>query len=260
MKKKIFSLFVELTGNPTSSMLLKSFTQSRISQLLIRPFATTYQINQDEMEYPLAHYKSLQALFTRNLKSGARSIDSAPQNLVSPVDGCISTVGKVDEHNTFMIKKQSYSLTKIFGDVEKAATYKNGSFFILYLSPSHYHHFHYPISGTVISRYALGSISYPVNNLGLRFGKSPFSTNHRLISELQTEFGKVAIVKVGALNVNSIHLHSSSKECIKGAEFGHFSFGSTVILFIEDNCSFTTTIPMNSEVKVGQPIGEWIKS
>jgi phosphatidylserine decarboxylase len=257
MKKKIFSLFVELTGNPTSSMLLKSFTQSRISQLLIRPFATTYQINQDEMEYPLAHYKSLQDLFTRNLKVGARSIDLTSNTLISPVDGCLSSVGKVDEHHTFMIKNQSYSLTKIFGDVEKAATYKNGSFFILYLSPSHYHHFHYPISGTIFSRYALGSISYPVNNLGLRLGNRPFSTNHRLISEMQTEFGKVAIVKVGALNVNSIHLHSSSKECRKGAEFGHFSFGSTVILFIEDNCSFTPKASMNSEVIVGQPIGEW---
>lgn len=259
MKKKIFRLFVELSGNPTSSKLLKSFTQSRMSRLLIRPFATTYQINQDEMEYPLAQYKSLQDLFTRNLNGGARSIDPTPNTLISPVDGCISSVGKVDEHYSFTIKEQSYSLTKIFGDDKKAATYKNGSFFILYLSPSHYHHFHYPISGTVISRYALGSISYPVNNLGLRFGKSPFSTNHRLISELQTEFGKVAIVKVGALNVNSIHLRSSTKECIKGAEFGHFSFGSTVILFIEDNYLFTPTVTKNSEVKVGQPIGEWRK-
>jgi phosphatidylserine decarboxylase len=259
MKKKIFRLFVELSGSPISSILLKSITQSRISRLLIRPFATTYQINQEEMEYPISHYKSLQDLFTRNLKVGARSIDSTPNTLVSPVDGCLSAVGKVDENDTFMIKGQSYSLSKIFGDIKKAATYKNGSFFILYLSPSHYHHFHYPISGTVMSRYALGSISYPVNNLGLRFGKSHFSTNHRLISELQTEFGKVAIVKVGALNVNSIHLSSSSKECAIGAEFGHFSFGSTVILFIEDNYLFTPTATKDSEVKVGQSIGEWRK-
>ncbi|QUW22435.1 phosphatidylserine decarboxylase [Sporosarcina sp. Marseille-Q4063] len=114
------------------------------------------------------------------------------------------------------------------------------------------------ISGTVISRYALGSISYPVNNLGLCFGKSPFSTNHRLFSELQTEFGKVAIVKVGALNVNSIHLRSSSKECMKGAEFGHFSFGSTVILFLENNYLFTASVIKNSEIKVGQPLGKWV--
>ncbi|WP_210468830.1 phosphatidylserine decarboxylase [Sporosarcina sp. 6E9] len=259
MKKKIFRLFVELTGNPTSSKILKFITQSRMSRLLIRPFANTYQINQDEMEYPLAHYKSLQDLFTRNLKVGARSIDTSSNSLISPVDGCLSAVGKVDEQDTFIIKNQSYSLAKIFGDDKKASTYKNGSFFILYLSPSHYHHFHYPISGTIFSRYALGSISYPVNNLGLRLGNRPFSTNHRLISEIQTEFGKVAIVKVGALNVNSIHLNSSSKECIKGAEFGHFSFGSTVILFIEDHYTFTPTVPMNSEVKVGQPIAEWIK-
>ena len=90
-------------------------------------------------------------------------------------------------NDTFMSKNQSYSLTKIFGDKKERRFIKMVIIIILYLSPSHYHHFHFPISGTIISRYALGSISYPVNNLGLRLGNSPFSTNHRLISELETD-------------------------------------------------------------------------
>ena len=259
MKKKLFRLFVELTGNPIASMLLKFFSQSKISGLLVKPFAKAYQINLDEMEYPINEYKSLQEFFTRNLKEGVRLIDFSPNTLISPVDGFLSAVGKIDEQHTFRVKNQSYSLNKIFGDKEKAKIYKNGYYYLLYLSPSHYHHFHFPIAGKIISRYALGSISYPVNSFGLRLGNSPFSTNYRLISELETDFGKLAMVKVGALNVNSIHIHSSSKEAIKGAEFGHFSFGSTVILFIEENSHFKSTIEMNHEVKLGQTIGKWIK-
>ena len=258
MKKALFRSFVELTGNPVSSALLKSFSSSIVSRPLIRPFSNFYRISNDEMEYPISHYKSLQSLFTRNLKPGIRQINPSPHALISPVDGIVSGAGKIANDQTFFIKGHQYRINEIMGTEKKAAPYKNGSYFIFYLSPSHYHHFHYPVTGKLVSRYALGGVSYPVNSLGLRLGQSPFSTNHRLISEMETTFGKVAIVKVGALNVNSIQLLNSSKDCIKGNDFGYFSFGSTVILFLENNPHFTPTIKLNSEVRVGQPVGNWL--
>ncbi|KAA0964885.1 phosphatidylserine decarboxylase [Sporosarcina sp. ANT_H38] len=257
MKKALFKSFVELTGNPVSSALLKSFTSSRLSLPFVKPFSNAYRINNEEMEYPISHYKSLQALFTRSLHEGARHVDSSPNTLTSPVDGVVSGTGKIAVDQTFLIKGHQYRINEIMGTSDKAAAYKDGTYYILYLSPSHYHHFHYPVTGELVSRYALGGVSYPVNSLGLRLGQSPFSTNHRLISEVMTDFGKVAIVKVGALNVNSIQLLNSSKECIKGNDFGYFSFGSTVILFLENNPDFTPTVELNSEVHVGQPIGKW---
>lgn len=258
MKKKLFKYFVELTGNPISSSLLKTFTSSRLSQPLIQPFSTVYRINEKEMEHPIGQYKSLQALFTRQLKEGHRQIDDDPNVLISPVDGILSSAGQVAADQTFLIKEQLYRLEDIMGTEKKAAPYQDGFYYIFYLSPSHYHHFHYPVTGSLVSRYALGGVSYPVNNLGLRLGQSPFSTNHRLISEVSTPFGNVAIVKVGALNVNSIQIHTSSKDCVKGQDFGHFSFGSTVILFIENTSNFRPTIKENIEVKMGQAVGEWI--
>jgi len=258
LKKKFFRYFVELTGNPLMSSLLKSITESRLSRPLVGPFAKVYHINQNEMAYPIEKYSSLQAFFTRDLKDNSRPIDPSPNTLISPVDGFLSGVGLIDDQHNFQIKNRPYSIEKIFGDEKKAARYKGGYFYVLYLSPSHYHHFHYPVTGTLISRYALGNISYPVNNLGLSLGNSPFTTNYRLLSEVQTSFGKVAIVKVGALNVNSIQIRNSSKDCVKGEEFGYFSFGSTVILFVEKNINFKPTISNNSEVKLGQSIGEWL--
>lgn len=259
MKKTLFKYFVELTGNPVASNLLKSVTTSRLSRPLIQPFVNTYRINETEMEHPISHYDSLQALFTRQLKEGSRQIDVTSNTIISPVDGVLSGVGKINADQTFLIKNHRYKLNEIMGTETKAATYKDGYYYIFYLSPSHYHHFHYPIDGEVVSRYALGGVSYPVNNLGLRLGQSPFSTNHRLISEVSTVFGNVAIVKVGALNVNSIQLNSSSKECIKGQDFGYFSFGSTVILFIENHPDFTLTVSLETEVKMGQTVGEWVQ-
>ena len=257
MKKMLFNRFVELSGHPVSSTVLKTIASSRLSRKLIKPFAKTYRINEGEAEFPINQYNSLQAYFTRNLKKGSRPIDMRPDILISPVDGVVTEMGTIDMDQTFMIKNHLYSIKKILGDEKKTIPFTGGFFYIFYLSPSHYHHFHYPYDGELLSRYALGSTSFPVNDLGLRLGNEPFATNYRLISELTTAHGRMTMVKVGALNVNSIHIMDSSIECTKGKEFGHFSFGSTVILLLEKNNSFQPTIPLNTEVKMGQAVGKW---
>ena len=260
MKKAIFKSFVELSGHPASAAVLKTIASSRLSKKLIKPFARTYRIDQMEAEYPIEHYDSLQAYFTRKLKKGSRPIDMRSEILISPVDGVVTEMGIINTDQTFMIKNHLYSIKKILGNEKGAITYKGGFFYVFYLSPSHYHHFHYPYDGKLVSRYALGTTSFPVNDLGLRLGNQPFATNYRIISELTTVHGRMTMIKVGALNVNSIQILDSSTKCKKGKEFGHFSFGSTVILFLEKNESFQPTIPLNSEVKMGQSVGEWTTS
>jgi phosphatidylserine decarboxylase len=258
MKKMLFNRFVELSGHPVSAALLKTIASSPLSRKLIKPFARTYRINEGEAEFPIDHYDSLQAYFTRKLKKGSRPIDTHTNTLISPVDGIVTEIGTIDMDQTFMIKNHLYSIKQIVGDEKRAIPYKGGFFFVFYLSPSHYHHFHYPYNGELLSRYALGTTSFPVNDLGLRLGNQPFATNYRIISELSTTNGRMAIIKVGALNVNSIHILDSSSSCKKGEEFGYFSFGSTVILFLENNGSFRPTVPLNAEVKMGQSVGEWV--
>ncbi len=259
MIKQLLKSLVELTGNPVSSTMLKTISKSRLSKPLIRPYSKIYKINENEMEHALVSYRSLHDFFTRRLRHGLRPIDESPSSLISPVDGILSEMGEVSVNKSFFIKNQQYHIEQIFGDEFKAAPYNNGYFFVLYLSPSHYHRIHYPITGKLNSRYALGTRSFPVNNFGIRFGNKPFSTNYRLISELNTPFGKVGIVKVGALNINSIQVVNSSSCCVKGEELGYFSFGSTVILFIENVETFKPTMQVNTEVKMGQPLGVWIE-
>ncbi|ARD47142.1 archaetidylserine decarboxylase [Sporosarcina sp. P33] len=257
MKTRIFRSFVELTGSPISSSLLKRLTTSPVSKPLIKPFASFYRIQLQEAEYPISHYNSLNDFFTRSLKAGSRPVETSANVLTSPVDGVLSDAGIIDEHQKFTVKGKTYSLTSLLGTPEKAAPYVNGYYYLFYLSPMHYHHFHYPVSGTLTNRYALGSTSYPVNDLGIRLKSDVFSSNHRIISELSTDFGRAAIVKVGALNVNSIRIADSATDCVKGQDFGHFAFGSTVILFIEPKNSFKPIELPFTDVQVGDKIGEW---
>lgn len=257
MFKTLFKYFIELTGNPVASSLLKSFASSALSRPLIRPFAAVYGIDQNEMEYPIRHYKSLQAFFTRRLLPDSRPIDNQQHTLTSPVDGTVTSIGKISSDQMLHIKNQFYTTTDILGDANNAATYQGGYFIILYLSPSRYHRIHYPINGCLTVRYALGGISYPVNNLGMRLGDKPISTNYRIISELSTDFGRISMIKVGAWNINSVHLFHVSHHCKKGDEIGYFSFGSTVVLLVEKNARFTPTVKTNTEVSMGQTIGKW---
>lgn len=257
MRKYLFKQFVELTGNPIFSSTLRAFSKSRLSHPIVRPFVKTFGIKTEEMEYPLSHYKTIHSLFTRKLTVDVRPIDQSPTTLASPVDAIVKDMGRISLEQTFYIKDQEYRLTDILGDEKKATTYQNGYFYVLYLSPKHYHRIHYPIKGKLISRYALGEKSFPVNDLGIRFGNNLFSTNYRIMSELITYYGKINFIKVGALNINSIDLINTATDFDKGEELGYFSFGSTVILLLEHHADFQPIIEPGSEVIVGQAIGKW---
>jgi len=256
MRKFIFKSFVELTGSPTVSNLLKTFSQSKLSKPLVRPFAKTFKLNEREMEKSLDAYSTIHDLFTRRLTTDARPISKDERTITSPVDGVVNSLGTIHADQTFYVKNQLYKLEELLGSKEAAKRYKEGYFIVLYLSPSHYHRIHYPVTGHLKKRWALGETSYPVNNLGEKYGDRIFSTNYRVISDLQTTSGNLSLIKIGALNINSICLTNSEPTFSKGDELGFFSFGSTVLLLFEKRFTFVQTVKSGQEVKMGQAIGE----
>jgi len=105
-------------------------------------------------------------------------------------------------------------------------------------------------------QYILGNRSYPVNQLGLTYGKSPISGNYRLVNELVMENGKCcSVIKVGAMFVNSIHLTHVEKVWKKGGPVGYFSFGSTVVLLFEKDSFQLEGLKVGEPVKMGQRLG-----
>lgn len=253
MKKRLYRSFVELSANRLNSYLLKKFTSSKISKLIIPSFVKYYQINQEEMEKTLSEYNTLQSLFIRKLKPNVRPIDQREDAVVSPVDGIIAHTGTLSEDVRFYVKGQTYEIEEMLGSKEKSERYRNGTYFVFYLSPSHYHRIHSPISAKIVDQWALGKKSYPVNHLGLKYGRRPLSRNYRVITEMKDRNGCLfSIIKVGALNVNSIEITNTKNQVKKGEELGYFSFGSTVILLFEPNMiKIDQSLKIPTDIKQG---------
>jgi len=249
MKQSFYRMFIELTNNKMTSGFLRKFSTSRVSKILIQPYIKAFDLNMEESKN--TSFPTLHALFTRELKESARPIHASESELACPVDGVLESNGKMDKDIQFVVKGKTYSIIEMLGSKEMADKYNEGYFMVLYLSPSHYHRIHSPIAGEVISQFELGAKSYPVNKAGLTYGKDPLSKNYRVISEvLCSENHKhVAMIKVGAMFVNTIVVTAKERKLKKGEEVGYFSFGSTVVLLFEAN-SF---IP-DEKLQAGQPI------
>lgn len=255
-KRKFYQTFIELTNGPITSKLLQKFVHSRISKLFIKPYARIFHINLQEIALPLSAYRNLHELFTRKLLPDARPIYPGEDVLVCPVDGVIQDVGIIDKELLIMVKDKPYSISEMLGSEKKANKYNGGQYVIIYLSPANYHRIHSPLTGFIQNQYSLGKESFPVNDLGLKYGKDPFTKNFRVITELKHNNFHIALVKVGAMFVNSIVITAEDKIWKKGEEVAYFAFGSTVILLMEkDFVSLADNIFPRREVKMGELLG-----
>lgn len=255
MKQRIYRVLIELTNGRWTSYILQKFAQSRLSRLLIPSFARTYKIDIEEMAKPLGEFPTLHDFFVRKLKDDARAVDEGTHSVVSPVDAMIEDIGKISATSVFEVKGKSYSLEDMFESKEKARSYMNGNYVLLYLSPSNYHRIHSPFSGRVVGQWTLGKKSYPVNKYGLKYGRDTLSKNYRKITEVEHSSGKAAIVKVGAMFVNSIETTYQGEELEKGEEIAYFTFGSTVVLLFEENTFEPVDIETPKAVRVGELLG-----
>ena len=109
-----------------------------------RAFARAVGANLDEAELALAEYTSLGDFFTRKLRHGARTIDSAADAVVSPCDGAIAAAGVADDGTLVQAKGRTYRLGELLADHELAEQFHGGSYVTIYLSPRDYHRVHMP--------------------------------------------------------------------------------------------------------------------
>ncbi len=256
MVKWFYQLLIELTNHRISSYILRKFSQSKISRIVIPTYLNVYNIKQEEVRDDIRNFQTLHELFVRRLKEEVRPINQENNSVVSPVDAVIEEIGEVLPSKEIIVKGKNYSIREMLGDEEVLKKYIGGTFLILYLSPSHYHRIHSPVSGTITKQWTLGKKSYPVNKLGLKYGKDTLSKNYRRITEIETDGKHTAMVKVGAMFVNSIELTHQHEVLQKGEEMAYFTFGSTVILLFEKG-SFTAseTIQTPHDIHVGQVLG-----
>ncbi|TYR82337.1 phosphatidylserine decarboxylase [Priestia megaterium] len=256
MLRRMYQLLIELTNHRLSSWLIRKFSMSKASAKMISSYARIFDINQEEMEKPLAEYQTLQDLFIRHLKPSARLINQAETAIVSPVDAKIEEYGTITASREITVKKKLYSIEEMVANQNVLEKYIEGQFIILYLSPRDYHRIHSPISGKITSQWEAGQKSYPVNQWGLKYGKDPLIKNFRKLTELKGTDGHVLMAKVGAMFINSIQMTCKKEQVERGEEVAYFTFGSTVILLFEKNTmEFLPSLQMGHHIKVGEPIG-----
>ncbi|MGM9987669.1 MAG: phosphatidylserine decarboxylase [Bacillaceae bacterium] len=259
MMKALYRALIELSNNRYISAGLRRFSRSRFSKVLIPSYIRIFHIRTDEIKKDLSEFESLHDLFTRQIKEDARMICNEENVVVSPVDSVLESFGDITEESTFIVKGQGYSILDMLEKKSRAERYIGGKYMVLYLSPSHYHRIHSPMDGMVTERFTLGRKSYPVNQMGLTYGKEPLSKNYRAVTEVTSNDKHVAIVKVGAMWVNSIELLHEREQVHRGEEIAYFSFGSTIVLLFEkDTFAFDPALTCKQDVVVGMKLGTFI--
>jgi phosphatidylserine decarboxylase len=237
--------------------MVGKFAKSKYSKPLIPRFAKTYGINIEDAEKAVHEYASLNDFFTRRLKSHLRPIDTEAETLVSPVDAVITGIGSIQDGLMMNIKGQDYTIEELLNGSPRTVNYKNGYYYVLYLSPTDYHRIHSPIEGKIVEKDHIQGKVYPVNEFGLTHMRRVLSRNERLTTYIQHTYGEIAVVKVGALNVSSIQYTVPLPDTLeRGQELAYFEFGSTIVLLMENETySGRDDLQLGSKVLMGEALG-----
>jgi phosphatidylserine decarboxylase len=236
-----------------------------IARRLVRWFASTYQIDVDSAGQPAHDYPSIGHFFIRHLREGLRPIES---DLVSPVDGTLRGFGPVENGRLEQIKGKSYTVARFLGDDELARRYEHGAFFNLYLSPQDYHHVHSPVGGAITRSVHIPGKLWPVNDWSLSNVDELFSINERVVTLIESEYGLVAVVMIGATNVGKISVvydsflsnvprakraartYDPPVDIRAGDRLGTFHMGSSVVVLLEPGRLDLTRVRLEPGKKV----------
>ncbi len=243
--------------------------------LLKRTFVKATGIDMSEAREPIGDYSTLEDLFVRHLKVGARRVEPQPDAVVSPVDGTVGEVGVIEDGTLMQVKGRRYSLARLLDDDVEAKRFEGGAYATLYLAPNDYHRIHAPVAGSVSEGTLIPGALFPVFREALERIDELFARNERIVTYIDNKAcGRVAVVKVGATLVGRISLayddsvHSNVKgqaraalrydpphAMQKGAELGAFELGSTVILVCEEGRVSLEGLRPGRKVRMGQRIG-----
>ena len=258
---------------------LASAKAGRLTTAVIKWFVKRYQVNMDEAEQPdITSYKSFNEFFTRPLKKGARRITKA--DFICPVDGATSQFGNIKADQIFQAKGHQYStLAMLAGDKSLAASFQNGHFATLYLSPKDYHRIHMPCDGTLKSMTYVPGDLFSVNPTTAQGVPGLFARNERVICEFDSAHGTFVLILVGATivgsmatvwhgvvnpprlgSVNTWTYENQSISLKQGEEMGRFLLGSTVVmLFPEKTLNFNKAWKPEKPIRLGEKMADTIK-
>jgi phosphatidylserine decarboxylase len=250
------------------------YMDSPESAKIIEEWLSDKLLANEDFVLPLEGFKSFNEFFRRDLKPGSRPIDDVTDNavLVSPADGVINMIANELQLDSEIPTKgrMTMSLNELLNDSEYAEKFIGGSAMAIFLMPDNYHHYHAPISGSIVESnedvgdrlFGMPDILDMINkgNVGYNKDYSVFENFRHGYFIIKTEtFGYVAMIPIGLQTVGSVVFEEEYKnvkdsnpiKIYKGIKLGHFEYGgSTVLLIFEKNKLSSMS------VRQGQRIGK----
>jgi phosphatidylserine decarboxylase len=225
-------------------------------------------------------YATFNEFFTRALKPEARPFTRDAGTLISPVDGTIAQIGRIEENQILQAKGHRYSLEALLARRgEWAAQFRGGAFATLYLAPYNYHRIHMPLDGTLRAAWYVPGDLFSVNATTAAAVDRLFARNERVVCVFEDGGMTYAMVLVGALFVGSmttiwhgditprrprtpveLHIGGGTEPNLfaqQGAEMGRFNMGSTVVLVLPPGT--TSWLPECRSlvpIRMGQPLAK----
>lgn len=248
---------------------------------LIKTFIRAYGVNMREAIEPQPEaYEHFNAFFTRLLKPDARPLPEEPLAVVSPADGVLSAIGRIEGDQLLQAKGHHYSISDILGgDSEWTQRFEGGHFVTVYLSPSDYHRCHMPASGELRRMTHVPGRLFSVAAHTVRTIPRLFARNERVVTLFEGPHGPFAVILVGAINVASIETvwsgvvtppagkrvrsweygGDNSVKLARGDEMGRFNMGSTaIVLYGPGQVEWDDKLAAEQKVRVGQRLGAYV--
>ncbi len=246
---------------------------------LVKAYAWGMGVRLDEAKEPEGGYRSFADFFGRELAPGARRVCGDPQCLVSPCDGRIVEVGRLEQVTppTYEIKGNGYSLESLLGRTGEAEKFTGGGYAVIYLHPRDYHRVHVPLDGELTGSRHIPGRRYPVNSWSDNRVEDLYGKNERVVFDFEVSGkGRLALVMVAAFGVGNIESRYNTFDSAqridavverkmdppvalqRGDMLGAFRLGSTVVLVWDENCVELDSQLGSENVAMGQRLGSLV--
>ena len=244
-----------------------------VVQLGVDAFVRAYDVELNDTVRPAGGFRSFDAFFTRELKPGARPVNTRADALISPADGRVEDLGRIDTESRLRVKGQDYSVAELIGSAEDAAAFDGGHYFVVYLSPRDYHRVHAPVSGKVTHTHHIPGTLFPVNDIGTKHIPQLFVRNERVVTVQRSQsHGCIGTIMVGAIGVGHIELafddvqtnvgrsggvrryDSNPVHLERAAQIGTFHLGSTAVVLTPAWSGIQLAVRTGQSVQMGQAL------
>lgn len=279
---------MDLTDRETWNFLVTNYIPRRLltrlvgwfsrieSPLLTRASIAVWRLFVAELDLSDAkkredEFTSLHDCFVRELKPGARPVDTTEDVVTSPCDAVVGAHGELDDTELFQIKGSPYELGDLVPDARLVERFRGGRFVTLRLRSTMYHRFHAPLDCRVDEVTYVSGDTFNVNPPTLERIRGLFTRNERALIPLTVDGAvELLLVPVAAILVASMRLNclptalnvdwqgpnrlACDAAYGRGDEMGWFEHGSTIVMLATRRFEFAPGLTEGEEIRMGRAL------